>query len=430
MSSTRRGFLSKAAAVISSLGIGALAGCSSSCPDSGLPTTEEILRYDSQPVGPFETLPSGRWPSEGGDAANTGYAPHGLPTGELEIRWQRQLDIPTDDGVGTEASAPVVDDEQVYVADPVGVHALSLRTGEKRWERNGLQVTETEQSGTYRPATIAPRIGPTGHLLVGLETGLAALDPDDGTLRWEVDGLASVASPTVAGEYSIAQSEDQLVAVDADGTKQWQRTVERGYDRRQPAATDSTVCVQTKNGIDGFDVATGEDRFTFPERAESPPVIADGTCFVGTDEGLVGLDLQSGTEQFAYSRGDYMPFQSLVVTPETVYVVEQPPEAGASSFALDRVENGVEPRWCSYIGDGSVTAATDERALSLLSLGDGPSAERAVAAFTAERGAVSWAVGGGRRSDTWLNPPAVLDGALVLTTRGGLTFAVAGGDTP
>lgn len=424
----RRAFLTRAAGLLGTAGLAALAGCSSSCPDSGRPTAGETISADSTPIGPFEQTPAGTWPAETGTAANTGYATGSLPESGLAVRWSTQLDIPTEDGVGVVASAPVVGPDRAFVADSEGVHAVSLRTGELEWKSEQLPVTETERYGTHRPETIAPRIGPEGRILVGLETGLAALDPDDGTTVWRADGLAEVAPPTVADGLLVAQGVNTVRAFDSNGTERWDADLRRGPTRRQPAATSEVVVLRSETGLAGLDPETGDTRWTRRVQVESQPAIDDETVFLGTDEGLLGLSVTDGADRFTYSRGEYMAFHSLVVTPETVYVVEQPPEAGASSFALARTTDGIEPRWCSYIGDGTVTGATDRQAVGLFDLGTGPGSSRSVANFTADSGAVDWAVRGGSRSDAWLNPPALLDGVLVLSTRGGRMLAVSGGD--
>jgi hypothetical protein len=188
------------------------------------------------------------------------------------------------------------------------------------------------------------------------------------------------------------------------------------------------VVLQTETGLQALEPRTGDSLWSLERQVESGPAIRDGTCLFGTGDGLEAVDAMTGTRQYAYSRREYMALQSLVVTPDSVYAVEQPPEAGAAAFALDRQEGGVAPRWCSAIGDGVLTAATADQVLGLLELEQGPASRHSLAGFTADRGEVPWAIAGGRRSDSWLNPPAVLDGALVLTTRGGTILGIAGGE--
>lgn len=428
MPRTRRDLLLSGTALLSVGGLAALAGCSSTCPDSGRPTAEHTLSIDDQPVGSFAERPAGTWPAERGDASNTGNASGTAPTPPLSIRWRTALPIPTEEGVGTTASAPVVGPERVFIADPQRIHALALLSGDRDWQSESFPVTQTERYASHRPETIAPRVGPAGRLFVGLDDGLVALDRQDGGVRWRARGLTDVAPPTVVGDTLVAQGEASVRAYALDGTRRWERAVSRGNPRRQPAATDGVVVVQTETGLQALDPATGDRLWARERQVEAGPAIRDGTCFFGTGDGLEAVEAATGRERYTYSRREYMAFQSLVVTPESVYVVEQPPEAGAAAFALDRESAGVAPRWCSAIGDGVLTAATADQVLGLLDLGQGPGSSHSLVGFTADRGEVPWAVTGGTRSDAWLNPPAVLDGALVVTTRGGTVLAIAGGE--
>jgi len=427
MPRTRRDLLLSGAALLSTGALTALAGCSSTCPDSGRPTAEQTLPIDAPATGQFAQRPAGAWPAELGDRANTGTASGTAPSPPLSVRWRTALPIPTEDGVGTTASAPVVGPERAFVADPHRVHGLSLLTGDREWKSDSLPVTQTERYARHRPETIAPRVGPTGRVFVGLTDGLAALDRADGSVRWRVGGQRDVAPPTVTSDTIVAQGDGSVRGYALDGTRCWERDLSRRTSRRQPAATADVVVLQTETGLQALDPATGDRLWALERQVESGPAIRDGTCVFGTADGLEAVDVGTGRERYAYSRREYMAFQSLVVTPDSVYVVEQPPEAGAAAFALSRHPDGVDPRWCSMIGDGVLTAGTADQVLGLLDLGEGPGSSHSLVGFTADRGEVPWAITGGARSDTWLNPPAVLDGALVVTTRGGTVLGISGG---
>ena len=428
MPRTRRDLLLSGAALLSTGGFAVLAGCSSTCPDTGRPTAEYTLSIDASEGSQFQQRPEGTWPAEPGDAANTGSADGTAPSPPLSVRWRTDLSIPTEEGVGTTASAPVVGPDRVFVADPERVHAVSLLTGTREWQSDPLPVTQTDRYASHRPETIAPRVGSAGRVFVGLSDGLAALDREDGSVRWRRTEQTDVAPPAVVGETLVAQGNGSVRGYAPDGTRRWERTLQRGNRRRQPAGTDGVVVLQTETGLQALDPRTGDPLWSLERQIESGPAIRGGTCVFGTSDGLEAVDAVTGTEGYAYSRREFMAFQSLVVTRDSVYAVEQPPEAGAAAFALDRRADGVAPRWCSAIGDGVLTAATADQVLGVLDLGQGPGSSHSLVGFTADRGEVSWAITGGDRSDRWLNPPAVLDGALVVTTRGGTVLAIAGGE--
>lgn len=178
------------------------------------------------------------------------------------------------------------------------------------------------------------------------------------------------------------------------------------------------------------DAEDGAQTWSRDRPVDSHLVVADGTCYVGNYEGLHAIDCLTGTEQWTFYRGDYRALLSPVVTPETIYAVEQPGEAGAASFALDRTDGQPSPRWCSYVGQGAVTGATDDLALAILELGEGPDTPYSVVTLSDDLGDAPWAVVGGSRPRDWVTAPALVDGAIVVTTRGGTTVAFGVGGVP
>lgn len=428
MSIDRRRLLQLAGGTLATGGLGALAGCSSSCPDTGRPTADRVVRIGAPRSGPFESLPAGRWPTRHGTPGRTGYAAGASLADAPALRWRTDLELPRTDAGGLSASAPAVGGGLVVVADSRRVHALSLPTGEVAWRSDPIAPTFYDAIHEYEANTVTPTVGPGGDVYVATGTGLVALDGDDGSVRWTVGDLTGVAPPAVADGMVYALGTRSVAAIDSDGEERWRRSVSREDRPAPPAVTGSTVVVATEGGLQALDPATGEVRWDGDRRPETHPVLADGTCFVGNDAGLVALDAADGTERWTFDRGDYRSMLSPIVTPDTIYVVEQPGEAGAASFALERTDGAPEPRWCSDIGSGAVAAATDELALGILALGEGPGATQSVVAFSSDLGQSPWAIEGGSSPRDWVTPPAVLDGAVVVTTRGGTVAAVGAGD--
>lgn len=423
MALERRRFLERASGALVAGGVAAIAGCSSSCPDTDRPTPDRVVSIADQPVGPFDEPVPGAWTTDHGTAGRTGFAPGSLPV-DPAVRWRTDLEIPATDQGSLSTSAPTVGSGQVFVADSRRIHALSLRTGALVWESEPLPVTFHDALYEHQANTASPTVGPDGNVYVGTSEGLVALDRTDGSVRWTVEGLTDVASPAVVEGTIFALGADALAAVTPSGDERWRRPVDRGADPVVPAVDGATVVVVTADGLRGFEAATGEERWRSERRVETHPVLEGGTCLVGNADGLHAIDAETGTERWTFSRGDFRSLLSPVVAAETVYVVEQPGEAGAASFALDRTDGKPEPRWCSYIGSGAVTAATDDVALATLSLGEGPDAAQSVVAFSTALGQARWAIEGGSRPRDWVTPPAVVDGGLVVTTRGGTTVAI------
>lgn len=426
MPSTRRRLLQTIGGVVSVMAISGLAGCSSSCPDSDPPTPDETVSLSATPQGPLETTPSGEWNGFAGDAGNTGYADHSIPDADLVVRWRTDLDLPETDAGGLSASAPTVGSGLVLVADEDRVHAHSLRTGERRWTSDDVSPTVADAIAEYQSNTVAPVLGPEGSVLVGATDGFVALDPSDGSIRWRVEGLTQVSRPVVLDERVFALGAEWVVAVAPDGTEQWRRPANRVTGPVSPAAGDGRIVYPSEDGVVALDVSTGSQTWVRDRQTESHLVVDDGTVFLGNYEGLHAIDVHSGETTWTFSRGDYRALLSPVLTPDSIYAVEQPGEAGAASFALERTDGEPTPRWCSYVGSGAATAATDDLALTTLPLGTGPDRAQSIVAFSADLGAAPWAIEGGSHPQSWVNPPALVEDTVVVTTRGGTTVAVGG----
>ncbi|MFW6384728.1 MAG: PQQ-binding-like beta-propeller repeat protein [Halodesulfurarchaeum sp.] len=426
MNVNRRRFLQRVGGSLSAVGLLASAGCSSSCPDTGRPSPTDTVSLFDETTGPFETSPSGTWIAPGGNAGHTGHSTHSLPSSPLSVRWRTQLDVPATEGESLSASAPTVVDETVLVADSRRVHALSSRTGESLWQSEQILVTEHDLDWEEHAHTVAPSGSSDGSVYVGTVDGIVALDGRDGTARWDESDMTDVATPTIHEGTVFALGADSLRALDSSGTELWQRTVNRGNRSVSPAVSNGVVAVPADDGVYGFDATSGDDLWHFDRRVDTHAVLENGVCYVGNYDGLHAVSATTGERLWTYSRGDYRALLSPILTPETIYVVEQPGEAGAASFALDRTDGEPSPRWCSYIGSGALTAATDDIALGILSIGEGPNSVEGVVAFAAPLGESLWAIEGGSHPRSWVTPPAVLDSAIVVTTRGGTVAAVGG----
>ncbi|MFB6081339.1 MAG: PQQ-binding-like beta-propeller repeat protein [Halanaeroarchaeum sp.] len=426
MSLSRRRLLRTAGAALAGGGLGALAGCSSSCPDESTPDPPARVGVHGSKLVPTQTAPTGSWPLERATPGNTGYSERGLSAGDLTVRVRTELDLPPTDEGRLSASSPTVSDGTAYVADRRSVHAVSLATGDGTWTSEPLSVTAADSVWEFEANTVAPAVG-DGRVFVGTESGVVALDAATGRRRWAATGLRSVASPIVTDGAVVALGRETVVAFAPDGTERWRRAVDRGETVAAPAVGDGVVAVPVSTGVLGLDPSTGEERWRSSRRSEGPPVVTDGTVFVGDYEGLHALDAATGEKRWTFSRGDGRSFRSPVVTPDTIYTVEQPGEAGAASFALERQSGEPSPRWCSYIGSGAVTGATDDLVLAVLGLGEGPDAAQSVVAFTRSLGDAPWAIEGGSSPRAWVTKPAIVDGTVVVTTRGGTLVAVGGG---
>lgn len=402
--------------------LAALAGCSSSCPDSGSPDPDALVDASDDPAGAFSTVPGGTWRAPRVDPANTGYAPDiAPPEPPLGVRWRRSLSTERIEATSHRASAPAVADGRVVVATPVGVTALSLRDGTELWQTTDATPNTTAATYGYDEEVVPPVVGPEGTVYVGTAEGLVALEPSDGSERWRYDDAGAVRTPVATEDAVYVPAGTDLVAVDpADGSERWTAAV--GVEAGLPAVGSDTVVVGQGEAV-AVAAASGEERWRVGRDADYYPVVAGDTVYLGGYEGLRALSVASGEERWLFERGSGRSLSPPVVTPESLYVVESPGEAGDATFALDRTDGAPEPRWCSDVGEGAVTAATEERAFGLLPGGavpgeSGPPVQ--LVAYDERFGNAGW----GYQTREAVLPPAVLDGAVVAVGVDGQVVAV------
>jgi outer membrane protein assembly factor BamB len=412
----RRTFLGALSAGV----VAGLGGCSSSCPDDDSPEPTTAVGTGGADGG-FDSLPGGAWPTPRFDPANTGFVPSRRPpTDDPTLRWRATPPAPDVEGTIADVSPPTVADGRIFLTTGVGAFALSLRDGREMWRYTDRSpATGTGGAAGDAAELVSPVLdGDTAY--VAAADGVVALRTDDGTERWRADDVAPTGTPAVADGAVFVPVRDGLAALDtAGGGRRWAATAP-GSPR--PAVTDGVVVVAGEE-LYGLDAATGDRLWSSSVEPRSSPAVAGGTVHVGTDAGLAGVGLDDGTERWLVDRGGGRTYSTPVVTPETVYAVEKPGEAGDATFALDRTDDGApEPRWCSYVGEGTVTAAAADHAFALQSHSDDRREPPRLLAFTRRFGEATW----GYRSPDPVVSPAVLDGGVVTATRRGTVVAVGG----
>lgn len=383
-----------------------LAGCSSSCPDSGTPSSAYTVPTDDVGSG-YDTLPAGSWTSPRSDSANTGYTAHASVSDTPTIQWQTTVPVPTTGDVTAATSPPVVAADTVFIATSAGVFALALRDGTERWRRDIEPVVHTE-TGPYGQRPVAP-IVVDEHLICATDAGVVALDIADGSTLWKTAANMNTGVPTSTDAGILVPTADGVLMLSSDdGTKQWSAATAAVM----PAVVNDTVVTGGAQPT-ALDALTGEKRWVRSDQQSSYPVITDETVYFGTSDGLAARSLADGSNTWLIDRGRFM--EPPVVTPQSIYAVERPGEAGHATFAFDRGDREAPaPRWCSEVGDGIVLAATNETAL--IHRADG------LFGFSSDLGEVTWK----HPLGTQPTAPALLDGGLVTTTDTGTVTALGG----
>ncbi|WP_276224657.1 PQQ-binding-like beta-propeller repeat protein [Haloarcula halophila] len=329
------------------------------------------------------------------------------PSPTPSVQWRSTISVSSGDETERLTSGPIVAEETVMVATRAGLFGLSLRDGTERWRRD-LVPAAVESAHGYGQNLASP-IVTDETVICPTADGVIALDIADGSTLWRADNVTGAGTPARTGEGVICPTTDGLTMVDTrDGSPRWTASV----DARDPAVADDTILVGEDRTV-ALDAETGQRRWTVPTGTNEHAVVADRTVYLSTGNDLVGRALSDGSEQWRIDRGRFLA--PPVVTPESIYAVESPGEAGDATFAFDRAADGKPtPRWCSQVGSGAVTAAAGDGLFTLQSAG--------LVAFTSDFGDATWRY----PLQDGLQPPAVLDDALVTVSPEGVVAALGG----
>jgi len=404
-STLRRSFLG----MVATGTVASIAGCSSSCPDDGVPDPSYTVESGSATDG-FETVPDGSWPTPRFNAANTGYAPVNMDTTTPSVQWQADIET-TESGVEDNgASAVVVANDTVVLTTAASVVALSLRDGTEQWRRELTPATVPSVVGVGDSP--APPVMANGRVYLTTTDGIVTLEADDGAVAWRNTEVTGTGVPAVTGNALFVPVADGVARFDtADGHRQWTVSV----DGTRLAVADDTVVIAGEEVV-AVDAAAGEVQWRHSDRPDGYPVVSDGTVYVSsTYSDLVGRSLTDGTEQWRIDRG--RPLEVPVVTPESVYAIEELGEASSATFAFNRVDDGSpEPRWCSEIEIGGAATAASADAVYTFQHDTG------LTAFTTRLGEAVWQYPAEYQAVSL----AVLDGGIVSVSPEGTVVAFGG----
>lgn len=261
------------------------------------------------------SAPTGAWPSDGYDMANTAFNPDATgPSGDVGADWTFETAVSRNPFTGS----VVVADGMVYAASPSGtLHALAGGTGEEQW-----------QLGFGAPIRATPAI----------DSGFCYLADDEGTV------------------YGVSL---------ANGDVEWTATADAAV-RTSPAVSSGLVYVGSQDAtVYAFDAETGEEEWTAPAEAEvsAAPAVSEDTGFVyvGSDDGrLYALDAETGSREWAYRTDAGEPIRSAPTVADGRVYIGTGGSVDQQLYAID-AEGGFE-RWREPVGGTVVNsvAATDD----------------------------------------------------------------------
>ncbi|MDG5821190.1 PQQ-binding-like beta-propeller repeat protein [Natronococcus sp. A-GB7] len=324
-------------------------------------------RDEALPDPDIEATPDlvGGWPSHRGDAGHARYVADGpvFEGGTLEANWSIDhhdeiavadgtVYATIDDGVvaldaadgalvwenpDVAATAPSVDGERVFLTG-TEVVALDRSNGRVRWRTDfGTDEAAAWQTVAY------------GGVYVVVNGVLYALEPEDGSVRWDVasideDGDESgfVAGTAAANGVVYAATERTMLAYDPDtGEEVWRR--ESDGSARGPTIQGNATAVISAGGVDGdrrhYDAQTGAVLGT-ASGASGEVAMGESVAVTRTDDAYRGRSLEDGETEWILEATT--THGRAAVAGETVYAVVGDDD-GRRLVALD--ERDGSERW-------------------------------------------------------------------------------------
>ncbi|MCL9812294.1 PQQ-binding-like beta-propeller repeat protein [Natranaeroarchaeum aerophilus] len=267
----------------------------------------------------------GDWPMEHNDPTNSRAVSVAGPTGDVDVRWTREVDATltgdpmvanslvyhstpesetitafeaaTGDRIAT-ALTGATNGSPLYIAHNVGlvfeangtggiVRAIDIETGEEQWQ---------ESFSTH----IAPMANyANGRFYVGTLFGgeLYALDEQNGTVLWTYETADTTpGAPAADGNLVVVTTGELLVGLStATGERLWSVRLD-GEPAADPVLVSGTVLVGDDAGtVHAFDRSgTPKWHRTVSNRAVYSLAVEASTVYAGTTAGVWGLDLDSG----------------------------------------------------------------------------------------------------------------------------------------
>ncbi|MDD4891557.1 MAG: PQQ-binding-like beta-propeller repeat protein [Phycisphaerae bacterium] len=272
------------------------------------------------------------WPAFHGGGPLLGVAP-AAPAPPLKLRWTYRVDK-----AGFANSAAIVGDT-VYIADDThSVHAINLKTGERRWAFRGEdgfaaaplvaggRVFVGDKHGLFRALDAAtgrelwkydsediinssPNLTPDGNVVFANDGGrVACLDAAKGKEIWKLQIAQTNGAVAVDGSVGwVASCDRTLRSIDLkDGTV----LQEVGIDRETgaaPAVTEQGVVVGTAGAkVWCIEPNTGRKTWTYEQMDEetmvySSAACADGLVVVGArDNNVHAIDAKTGKRKWVF----------------------------------------------------------------------------------------------------------------------------------
>ncbi|MDG5760380.1 PQQ-binding-like beta-propeller repeat protein [Natronococcus sp. A-GB1] len=305
-----------------------------------------VAREDELPNPDLEATPNpdAGWPSHRGGAGHARYVADGpeFEDGTLEAEWSIDhhdeiavadgtVYATIDDGVvaldaadgalvwenpDVAATAPSVDGERVFLTG-TEVVALDRSNGRVRWRTDfGTSEDAAWQTVAY------------GGVYVVVNEVLYALEPENGSVRWDVasideggDGSGFIAGTAAANGVVYAATERTMLAYDPDtGEEIWRRESD-GLVRDSAIQANATAVVSA-TGSDGdrrrYDAQTGSVLGTRTPESEDEVALGESVAVTLADNAYRGRSLEDDGIEWTLEADD--TYGSAAIGGDTVYV--------------------------------------------------------------------------------------------------------------
>jgi outer membrane protein assembly factor BamB len=236
------------------------------------------------------------------------------------LKWKRNLDLYPDPNQGYPRgdngySPAIGPDGTIYIQGATSALYAYDPQGNRLWK----YVHFDNYPLGFEVGQRTPAIGADGTLYVSADA-LYAVWPV-GTRKWRADTLWRQTSPAIGpdGTIYVMSGQDDLVAVNPDGTQKWVFQLDNSYEMSfaSPAVdSDGTIYLSAEGGDSGFLYAvtpTGQKKWRHAVVGirrilrSSPAIGPDGTIYVGTKSGgqgtpgqLLAISPVDGTLLWAY----------------------------------------------------------------------------------------------------------------------------------
>lgn len=331
---TRRGFLAACAASASLAGCAAphavddRRGTRSAAPSRRTKGTDVARGNERTSTARGTASPDGRPPEQLWDTSLPGkftLSAPALAEGTLYIgssehlhaigREDGSVEWSSDLGALTHRFTPVVVADTVVMAARDMVGTMILDDGDPMGSVAGVNPDDGTLSWNVSDRVTATPAATEGRVFVPVSdpggTRIDALDPGSGLDRWTTrvgdEGTRIFSAPAVAdgrlfvGVVRRDADRGRIVALSTDdGSIEW--SVRTGSEVAPPRAVDDGVVFGTVGGSVGLlDAATGDERWrrSIDAGAYTRPEVADGAAFVAAADTVRGFELDGGRERWS-----------------------------------------------------------------------------------------------------------------------------------